>query len=146
MNKTKQLQQEIKDLWYDLGKTRDVSVATRQRLEQQVAEREKEFGAYIMKRDLKSLKLPRNNLGPTGILALGEARNLFPSLTELDISSNAITGNSYDTSFDASSRLCDALKPARKIAVLSLADNRLGAPKSADEPKMRGSAEVSQSV
>ena len=137
MNKTKQLQREIKDLWYDLGKTRDVSVATRQRLEQQVAEREKEFGAYIMKRDLRSLKLPRNNLGPTGILALGEARNLFPSLTELDISSNEITGNNYDTSFDASSRLCDALKPARKIAVLSLADNRLGAPKSADEAKVQ---------
>ena len=126
MDKTKKLQREIKELWHFIGQTPDSAYATRQDLERQVAEREIHFRQYTMGRALKSLRLACNNLGSNGIKTLGEARNLHPSLTELDIGSNEMTGNTFNSTFDAAVCLCQSVKSARHMKVLNLRDNRLG--------------------
>lgn len=126
IDKTKQLQREIKELWQRIGQTPDSAYATRQDLERQVEERERNFRHYTMSRALKSLRLARNNFGPAGIQVLGEAKNLHPSLTELDIGSNEVTGNSFNSTYASASCLCKSVKSARHMKSFSLRDNRLG--------------------
>jgi hypothetical protein len=65
-------------------------------------------------------------LGPAGIQVLGEAKNLHPSLTELDIGSNEVTGNSFNSTYASANCLCKSVKSARHMKSFSLRDNRLG--------------------
>ena len=126
MAKTKELQQEIKVLWSHIGKSSSENKATLEALERGVEQKEKEFRNYIMSRPLHRLLLARNNLGIHGMTILGEARNLYPSLDELDISSNELTGNSLNFSFDAALVVCSAAKSSRHMQVVSFRDNRMG--------------------
>jgi Ran GTPase-activating protein (RanGAP) involved in mRNA processing and transport len=126
MAKTKELQQEIKVLWSHIGQSSSENKATLEALERGVEQKEKEFRNYIMSRPLHKLLLARNNLGVHGMTILGEARNLYPSLDELDISSNELTGNSLNFSFDAALVLCSSAKSSRHMQVMSFRDNRIG--------------------
>ena len=126
MDKTKQLQHGIKELWSLIGKSSSENVATKEALEREVEKREKDFRNYIMTRPLHTLLLARNNFGVFGMKALGEARNLYPSLHELDISSNEVTGNSLNFSFDAALVVCASAKSARHMKHISFRDNRMG--------------------